>query len=412
MSDVERSFVLNGDVLDLCAEIEDDYFDAVFCDPPYGLSFMGKRWDHGVPSAEIWREIMRLVKPGGHIMAFGGTRTYHRLAVNIEDAGWEIRDSLMWLYGSGFPKSHNISKALDKKVGAEREVVGEKERAGGMHRSSKYGWKDTDGDERRSAAITAPATDAAKRFDGYGTALKPAYEPIVLAMKPRGKSFADCALEHGVAGLNIDGGRVGEPIPHQEGGLHRGSGATVGSFTGKHEKRAVDQGRFPANLILDEAAGDLLDAQAGDEKSRFFYTAKASKAEREAGLEGMVKREDGTIGYPRCKKCGKQKVNVSGTCQCDDPEWENVKKARKRANTHPCVKPLDLCRYFATLLLPPEREDSRKILVPFSGSGSEMIGCLAAGWDFVVGMELEQKYCEIAEKRIEYWQDHFEEITP
>ena len=376
MSDVEGSFVLNGDVLDLCAEIEDDYFDAVFCDPPYGLSFMGRKWDHGVPSAEVWKEIMRVVKPGGHIMAFGGTRTYHRLAVNIEDAGWEIRDSLMWLYGSGFPKSHNISKALDKKAGAEREVVGAKKLTGTAAIKGNTGRATVAVEQSGSSAgakktieITVPATEAAKRFDGYGTALKPAYEPIVLAMKPRGKSFADCALEHGVAGLNIDGGRIGT---EENTTRPNGSTAIWGENMETDDGGGHDQGRFPANLILDEAAGDRLDEQAGDEKSRFFYTAKASKAEREAGLES-----DGG-----------------------------------RANKHPCVKPLDLCRYFATLLLPPEREDSRKILVPFSGSGSEMIGCLAAGWDFVVGMELEEKYCEIAEKRIEYWQDHFEEITP
>ena len=385
MEDVSGSHVLQGDVLDICSEIEDDYFDAIFTDPPYGLNFMGRKWDHGVPSAEVWKEIMRTVKPGGHIMAFGGTRTYHRLAVNIEDAGWEIRDCFMWLYGTGFPKSHNISKALDKKAGAEREVVGKKRtrdlsRKGGEIKGDMLVGKS---EGSTTIDITAPATQATKRFEGYGTALTPAYEPIVLAMKPRGKSFADCALEHGVAGLNIDGGRIeydGEENPtiarRKAGYKENTEKAAVSEQKGRMKDRSDPEerakiktgdklGRFPANLILDEAAGDRLDDQAGDEKSRFFYTAKASKAEREAGLES-----DGG-----------------------------------RANTHPTVKPLDLCRYFSTLLLPPEREDNRKIMIPFAGSGSEMIGARAAGWEFVAGIEKEEEYCEIAEKRLEYWEN-------
>ena len=399
MGDVSGSHVLQGDVLDICSEIEDDYFDAVFCDPPYGLSktrnkpekvlrawldgeeadagsggFMGENWDGVVPGPRIWREIMRTMKPGAHLMAFGGTTTVDYLTIALRLAGFEVRDAFMYFYcyGTGFPKSHNISKALDKKAGAEREVVGKKTYAGGHVQNSSedkldppIGTFKRPQDERIE---TAPATQAAKRFDGYGTALKPAYEPIVLAMKPRGKSFADCALEHGVAGLNIDGGRIGTEERHNPPAANKGGGSAL-NMSKEGMPDDVDgqdcQGRFPANLILDEAAGDRLDDQAGDEKSRFFYTAKASKAEREAGLES-----DGG-----------------------------------RANKHPTVKPLDLCRYFATLLLPPEREDNRKILVPFAGSGSEMIGARAAGWEFVAGIEKEEEYCEIAERRLEYWEN-------
>ena len=333
--------------------------------------FMGKSWDHGVPSKGVWREVMRVLKPGGHCLAFGGTRTYHRLAVNIEDAGFECRDTFCWLYGSGFPKAHDISKALDKKAGAEREVIGEKKQAGGMHRSSKYRWKDTDGDDASSASITAPATQAAQAFDGYKTALKPAWEPIVVAMKPKSGTYADNALEYGVAGLNIDGGRI-SGTKRSPGYKNPGSISDVnrvtyeGGYQNIQQNCNPEEGRFPANLILDPFAADLLDDQAGDEKSRFFYTAKASKAEREAGLDG-----------------------------------------EGRQNKHPCVKPIDLCRYFTKLLLPPKRTDGepRKILVPFSGSGSEMIGAMLAGWDCVVGIEMNEEYCEIARKRLAHWRD-------
>jgi hypothetical protein len=176
-------------------------------DPPYGLSFMGKGWDHGVPGVEFWTEALRVAKPGAHLLAFGGTRTYHRLACAIEDAGWEIRDCVMWVYGSGFPKSHDVSKAIDKAAGAEREVVGPNpynaNKGGRNHHSDKCA------QAGKMSNITAPATDDAPRWSGWGTALKPAWEPVIVARKPLCGTVAENVLTHGTGGINVDGCRVG-----------------------------------------------------------------------------------------------------------------------------------------------------------------------------------------------------------
>ena len=206
--------IVCGDNLDVMRGMDECSVDTIITDPPYGLKFMGKSWDHGVPGVPYWAECLRVAKPGAMLLAFGGTRTHHRLMCAIEDAGWEIRDCIMWVYGSGFPKSHAIGKAIDKAAGAEREVVGSKVGLPGYSDTresdeSGYGggWKDP----KAECAITAPATDASKLWHGWGTALKPAYEPIILAMKPLDGTFAQNALKWGVAGLWIDGGRVGLP---------------------------------------------------------------------------------------------------------------------------------------------------------------------------------------------------------
>jgi hypothetical protein len=197
----------HGDCLEKMRELGDGTIDSIVTDPPYGLSFMGKGWDHGVPGSEFWVEALRVAKPGTHLLAFGGTRTYHRLAVAIEDAGWEIRDCVMWVYGSGFPKSHNVGKGIDKAAGAEREVIGKHRnpagnKAGGNSLNmSAVGMPD-------SASITAPATAAAKQWDGWGTALKPAYEPIIVARKPLTSTVAENVLRHGTGAINVDGCRV------------------------------------------------------------------------------------------------------------------------------------------------------------------------------------------------------------
>ena len=166
--------VHHGDCREVMATLDAESVDAIVCDPPYGLSFMGKGWDHGVPGVEFWVEALRVAKPGAHLLAFGGTRTYHRLACAIEDAGWEIRDCVMWVYGSGFPKSHDVSKAIDKAAGAEREVIGYSK---GMSGSVHGGGQSVGIDD----PITAPATDAARQWSGWGTALKPSHEPVIVA---------------------------------------------------------------------------------------------------------------------------------------------------------------------------------------------------------------------------------------
>ena len=396
--------IINGDVTEVLKTLPDNFFDAVLSDPPYGISFMGKAWDRGVPSSSTYKELARVLKPGAFGLHFGGTRMWHRLAISLEDAGFELRDTVLWLYGSGFPKSHNISKALDKVAGAEREVVGE--------RKQWANGEGTNGGSFNNSAnqvelLTVPATEAAKTWDGYGTALKPAWEPALLVQKPLDKTFANNALAWGSGGLNIDGCRVGCEIVS----VHN---APAGSFAGGELGRGSDTtsysyntGRFPANLILDEEAGEALDAQSGTRPggpSRFFYCAKVPTKERNAGLgDGFEIKSAPYESY---------RENAQDTKGIDTP-FAGAARAGGSKNSHPTLKPLALTEYLAKLLLVPDRKPTRdiygnevkkprRILVPFSGAGSEMIGCLKAGWDEVWGIEIDEEYVMIAKARIAF----------
>ena len=330
--------------------------DSIVTDPPYGLSFMGKKWDYDVPSSEIWAECLRVLKPGGHLLAFAGTRTQHRMAVRIEDAGFEIRDMIAWVYGSGFPKSLDVSKAIDKAAGAEREVIGDKMRPDGKTVLSARSAIDPAGegwdrpwrhDPARTEAqgkLTAPATDAALQWQGWGTALKPALEPITVARKPLVGTVAANVLEHGTGALNIDGCRVPGQKPDTTRGASRKASSMVGTLGA--QGRIVDDGlgRWPANLIHDGAEpADLL-----GEAARFFYCAKASKADRGA---------------------------------------ENI---------HPTVKPTELMRYLCRLVTPP----GGVVLDPFMGSGSTGKAAMGEGFRFV-GCEMSPEYMAIAKVRIQ-----------
>jgi hypothetical protein len=245
------------------ATLAAESIDAIVTDPPYGLSFMGKDWDHGVPGEAFWREALRVAKPGAHLLAFGGSRTYHRLACAIEDAGWEIRDCIMWVYGSGFPKSHDVSKAIDREAGATREVVGQSN--GGLHRGSGS----TVGSFTGQHAITAPATDAAKQWQGWGTALKPSFEPIIVARKPLVGTIAANVQQYGTGAINIDGCRVTPTGELLRGGAKDGSSASkvhegwdrpwkhdaghclqAKERAEQNQQKAEQLGRWPANLIL------------------------------------------------------------------------------------------------------------------------------------------------------------------
>ena len=235
--------LLHGDCLEQMKTLEDNSVDSIVSDPPYGISFMAKKWDYDVPSVEVWKEAMRVLKPGGHALIACGTRTQHRMVVNIEDAGFEIRDVVSWIYGSGFPKSLNISKAIDKAAGAEREVVGMKDNKG---RVKAEGWGMSDD---KADNITAPATDAAKQWDGWGTALKPSSEFFTLCRKPLSeKTIAANVLKWGTGGINIDACRVG--TDEKLGRLNQ----STSTFNAKNSSPLVDnsggKGRFPANLIL------------------------------------------------------------------------------------------------------------------------------------------------------------------
>lgn len=287
--------LINGDCLEIMPTLEKNSVDAIVTDPPYGLSFMGKSWDHGVPGVEFWKATLRVAKPGAFLLAFGGTRTHHRLTCAIEDAGFEIRDCMMWIYGSGFPKSHNLH--------------GE--------------------------------------YEGWGTALKPAWEPIIVARKPLEGTVAENVLKWGCGAMNIDDSRV-EIIGDRrsplgaDGIVHR----TTGNSYGEHKESEgfdLSKGRWPANAILDEEAGAMLDGGA----SRFFYCAKASKSERGEG------------------------------------------------NNHPTVKPISLLNYLLRLVCQP----GGIVLDPFMGSGSTGIAAQNFGFKFI-GIEREKSYCEIADARI------------
>jgi DNA modification methylase len=377
--------VLHGDCLAVMPTLDAESVDAIVSDPPYGLGFMGKQWDHGVPGVDFWREALRVAKPGAHLVAFGGTRTYHRLACAIEDAGWEIRDCLSWLYGSGFPKSHDVSKAIDKAAGAEREVVGERILSNDIRGNSSNG-KGISGPRKNKEpfvqVITAAATDLARQWHGWGTALKPAWEPIILARKPLVGTVAANVAQYGTGGINVDGCRIGDTVetwpktwarPTNSRDLHHDY---TGSETRTVQTGDVPLGRWPANVCLDEEAARMF------AESRYFYTAKASRREREAGLEGMPKKRP----------------------QDDDWVSENRKdapsggKTSPAANHHPTVKPIALMRWLCRLVTPP----NGLILDPFTGSGSTGCAAVLEGFRFV-GIEREAEYVEIAEKRIAHW---------
>jgi site-specific DNA-methyltransferase (adenine-specific) len=391
----------------------DNSVDAIVTDPPYELGFMGKSWDaSGIAfNIEVWQEALRVIKPGGHLIAFSGSRTYHRMAVAIEDAGFQIRDQIMWVYGSGFPKSHNISKAIDKAAGAERERVPFK--GGIASGSNNYGGGQTiphDGTKVGEKAITP----AAQQWDGWGTALKPAHEPMVLARKPLEGTVANNVLTYGVGGLNIDGTRVGS-----EGGTS-GSNFVPNStpiygkgFGGKVEIIQLDAGRFPANFIhdgSDEVVGLFPDTKAtGSGKvsgfrkggasenavglagkknaadgfsdsgsaARFFYCAKASKKDRNEGLDGFEKKQ------------------VFGD---DGGTYQGLSNSKvPSANHHPTVKPTALMQYLVRLVTPL----GGIVLDPFMGSGSTGKACAYEGFEFI-GIDQSAEYVAIAQARIDF----------
>jgi len=360
-----KNKILCGDSLEVLKDFEDNYFDSVVTDPPYGLAFMGKKWDYDVPQVELWKEVYRVLKPGGHILSFAGSRTYHRMAVNIEDAGFEIRDMLGWLYGSGFPKSHNIGKAVDKLQGNKREVVGKYKNLspGDEWRiSGNFGGESTNQNKRS-------ITKGNSEWEGWGTALKPAHEPIVMARKPFNTSVAENVLTHGTGGINIDECRVGTDEK-----LSRPVNSASNNVYGKYNTFGNDvepQGRFPANIIHDGSEEVL---EVFEESSRFFYCAKASKAERNMGLDdfetkkagGMSGRNDGSMGSITYNK-----------------------------NHHPTVKPIKLMEYLVRLVTPKEGI----VLEPFAGSGTTLIACKQQGFNYI-GIEREQEYCDIAEARL------------
>ncbi len=359
--------IIHSDCLEAMRNMEDNSIDFCVCDPPYGINFMSKQFDRFKDQPAFnsiyWKEVLRICKPGSMLAAFGGDRTHHHLMNAIEDAGWEIRTCIYWIFGSGFPKSHN-----------------------------KFG------------------------FDGYGTALKPAAEIIVLAMKPLDGTFAHNAEKWGVAGINIESSRIEtneRPLINSD--RHDGNNTYGKGLSGSFSNGNTSLGRWPANLILDEESAEQLDQMTGVLKSgagdkhnktqlggyhgnfglmsgkeykadsggasRFFYCAKASSSERNRGLEGMPE-------YISSKTGAEKRLTVGGSKDISLP----------KQNTHPTVKPISLMKYIVTLLVPP---GNPTCLDPFMGSGSTGVACKELGIDFI-GIEKEAEYVEIATKRIEF----------
>jgi DNA modification methylase len=401
--------ILIGDCLTRMKELPDNSVDSVVCDPPYHLTtavkatkdltkvnapqfrraakgFMGQTWDGGDVAfrPETWAEVLRVLKPGGHMVAFSGTRTYHRMAAAIEDAGFEIRDMIAWHYGSGFPKSHDISKAIDRAAGVKREVVGFGDRPSGLHRGKIADYSPKNDDDF-APPITAPATDAARQWQGYGTALKPATEPICLARKPLSeKSIAANVLKWGAGALNIDGCRIEHGGERLSGGGeqvdHEGWGKSLCGRT--DSAKAETLGRWPANLChdgSDEVVAGFPETTSGEKAAHHVRTTSKTKnafGERVAPQGEVFAGDSGSAA--RFFYCAKAASDERG-----------------EGNLHPTVKPVALMRWLCRLVTPR----GGTVLDPFMGSGSTLIAADAEQFN-AIGCELSPEYAAIAERRL------------
>lgn len=396
--------IYHGDCQDILPTLpEAGHIPTCLTDPPYGLSFMSKKWDSAVPGPEYWHRVADALAPGGLLLAFGGDRTHHRLMCAIEDAGWQLKTCIMWLYASGFPKSLDISKAIDKAAGTQRKTTTQYIAPDGKPRGIDYGIQGGkfgahNGCYAPEKLLTAPATPEAPQWQGYGTALAPAYEPIILAQKPLDGTYAQNALRHGVAGLNIDGGRI--HTGPSTGGNHSGNtafGQGAGWNAHNNRETVIDRsmaaGRWPKNVLLtcacDEEAPHapacpvaILDGQAG---------------ERRLGGEGK--------NLPRVQGSFVTGHHTRNTIQYHDTGMASrfffcgkaTPAERGHGNTHPTVKPQALLRYLLTLANTPT---GGIVLDPFMGSGSTLIAAKTLG-RLSIGIEKTEADCEIAAKRLE-----------
>jgi site-specific DNA-methyltransferase (adenine-specific) len=418
---MELDKVICGKMEEVLKDFPDNFFHSIVTDPPYGLKFMGKKWDYSVPSVEQWKEAYRVLKSGGYMLVACGTRTQHRMVVNIEDAGFEIRDVISWIYGSGFPKSLDISKAIDKASGAEREV-GELKFKGG----TQLGGMNDDNWEPKDVYDSFPATEKAKEWEGWGTALKPATEFWTLCRKPLSENtVAENVLKHGTGGINIDACRIegseGDDPRLGGNGSWKTDKAARNVYEGGYKGEQItssNNGRFPSNLILDDFMAAELDKQSGiltsgamkksyeyqnngfsmgkptgstnhlcesssGGASRFFYVAKPSQYERNKGLKGKQKRF-------------MDESRIEGSTGGSNPR--NRGAETQRENFHPTVKPIELMRYLVRMITPK----GGICLDPFCGSGTTLIACKMEEMNYM-GIDMEQDFCDISEARIKAW---------
>ena len=423
--------IYNTDCKEGMKLLPDNSISSIVTDPPYGLSkepnivevltnwlnneeyihnskgFMNVAWDSFVPNPSIWKEAYRVLKPGGYLLCFAGTRTYDLMCISLRLAGFEIRDQIDWIFSQGFPKSQDISKQIDKKFGAEREIIRPKtyELSDGEGYSGNL---NTTKPRSESCEISIPSSDEAKEWSGYGTNLKPAHEPIIVARKPLSeKTIVDNVLKWNTGGINIDDCRVeyvenddpriGKNYQHNaKAGLEIGNNKDNSS--GKKQQLHNNQGRFPANIIMDEEAGKILDSQSGIRPS--------GKANGNAEV-GIATNGQGVPPLRRGKLISRNDTGGGSRffkqCNYDNNDYEAnfmycakaSKKERDEGNNHPTVKPKQLIKYLVTLVTPP----NGICLDPFEGSGTTFIACQELGFDHI-GFEMNKEYCDIAEKRL------------
>ena len=422
----------NGDCIETMKAMPPESVDAIVCDPPYGLSnttpaqvadtitkwaggdrghvptgrgFMGKSWDAFVPPPAVWDECLRVLKPGGHMVVFAGSRTHDLMGLSIRLAGFEMRDSLAWLYGSGFPKSHDVSKGIDKLAGAEREIVGPYIRRGD---SKPYAVNSSASVEFNNAStkgdITAPATPEAAQWDGWGTALKPAFEPIVLARKPLAeKTVARNVLAHGTGAINVDATRIptedklngggattpvsegwDRPFRHDPKSIERLKGETA-----KKVEKAEALGRWPANVLLDQHAAGWVDEQSGTLASRGNKSPEKTGGGGGGYTVGMGREFIREVPLTYEDAGGASRFfYVAKAPKSERPNVDGVQ--------HPTVKPLAIMRWLIRLVTPP----GGTVLDPFAGSGTTIEAALIEGFN-PVGIEMEPDYLPLIQHRID-----------
>jgi DNA modification methylase len=374
--------VIQGNNIDILKTYPDNHFDSIVTDPPYGIDFLGKAWDANTGALETYQECLRVLKPGGHILAFSAARTYHHLAITLEQAGFEIRDQIMWIYSSGFPKSQDIGRSIQRGLGVEEyeEIIDTTKNSGFGQMDvarSKVGqeWS-TKETEVGKARVTDPT---AQKWEGWGTALKPAHEPIALARKPLGKnlSIAKNCQEWGTGALNIDATRIpSEPLTYPANGMNRVTFNQSEPHKWEGDTVTNELGRFPSNVL-----GEILQA----DYQKYFYCPKVSRKERHLGHETPPAMFGGVQG---CYDENGERYAVGLDSRTD----------LNKGNNHPTVKPIELMKYLIKLITPP----GGIVLDPFNGSGSTGCAAVELGYDYV-GCELDPAYVEISLKRIEAW---------